>query len=180
MIVKLIGAAAAALAIAGLAAACSSSSTTSGTETFTSGKVTSAKVLEAKTTILPLKWTGPVGATGSINLTGPAPAKGQTHTFITSKGNMVALVTAKPTMSETWTDKATCLAKMVTGVVYTVDGAKSTGSFKGASGSGTVTVTFQFNSELNGKCSMASNAAPTTLTGAYGEFTGIGPLTVKS
>jgi hypothetical protein len=71
--------------------------------------------------------SGPVSATGNINLSGPPPAKGQTHTFVTSKGNMAALVTAKPTTTATWVDKSACLAKMVTGVVYTVDGAKSTG-----------------------------------------------------
>lgn len=169
----------AALGLAGiLAAACSS--TNSGTETFTSGKITNPSILSAKVTVLPLKWTGPVSASGNINLSGPPPAKGQTHTFITSKGDMVALVTAKPTMSETWVDKSTCLAKLVTGVVYSVDGAKSTGSFKSATGSGTVLVTFESNSELNGKCSLASNAEPITMTGAYGEFTGSGPLTLKS
>lgn len=179
------------LAAAGLAACSSSSSssvssgsskpaTTSGTEQFTSGMVTNPKVLEAKVTVFPLKWTGPVTATGSINLSGPPPAKGQTHTFVTSKGNLVVLVTANPANTAKWVNAKTCLAQDLTVVDYTVDGTKSTGSFKGATGSGVVTVTFQSNSELNGKCSMASNAQPVTMQDAFGEFAGTGPLTVKA
>lgn len=81
-----------------------------------------------------------MSAAGNVNRSGPTPAKGQTHTFVTSKGNIVALVTASQTSTATWMDKSTCLARMVTGVAYTVDGAKSTGSFKGATGSGPLTV----------------------------------------
>ena len=177
--IKSLRVAVAALGIAGLAGCSSSSSTTSGTETFTSGKVTNPKILEAKVTILPLTWTGPVTATGTMSLSGPPPSKGQTHTFVTSKGNLVALVTAVPTRTAAWVNNGICLASEVTGVVYEVDGAASTGSFKDATGSGKVTVTFQSNSELNGKCSLARNASPTTIAGAYVEFTGSGPLTVK-
>jgi hypothetical protein len=54
------------------------------------------------------------------------------------------------------------------------------GSFKGATGSGKVVVTFQAETELKGKCSTANNAEPVSLTGAYGEFAGGGPLTVPS
>lgn len=182
------------LAVAGLAACSSSSSSTttssssssskpatmSGMEQFTSGVITNPKVLEAKVTVFPLKWTGPVTAVGSINLSGPPPAKGQTHTFVTSKGNLVVLVTANPTNTAKWVNETTCLAQDLTVVDYTVDGTKSTGSFKDATGSGVVKVTFQSNSELNGKCSLASNAQPTTMKDAYGEFAGSGPLTVKA
>jgi hypothetical protein len=170
------------LAAAGLAA-CGSGigkpTTTSGTEQFTSGVVTSPKVLEAKVTVFTLRWTGPVAATGSINLSGPPPSRGQTHTFVTSKGNLVVLVTANPVNTAKWVNAKTCLAQDVTVVDYSVDGTESTGSFKGASGSGVVRVTFQSNSELDGKCSLAGNAQPVTMTDAFGEFAGSGPLTVK-
>ena len=59
-------------------------------------------------------------------------------------------------------------------------GGKSTGSFKGATGSGVVVATFQANSELNGKCSLADNAGPATMTGAYVTFTGTGPMKVPA
>ena len=65
-------------------------------------------------------------------------------------------------------------------VSYTPLGSKSTGSFKGATGSGKVVLTFQAETELKGKCSTANNAEPVSLTGAYGEFAGSGPLTVPS
>jgi hypothetical protein len=165
-------------------AACGSSSSSSkpasvplsGQEHIT-GTVT-GKALEAKTTVIPLKFTGPVVAASSITLNGPAPKKGQTHTFVTSKGNLVASITANPVSKSVILNKKTCLGYMSTTVVFSVDGAKSTGSFKGASGSGTVIVTFQARSELGGKCSMASAAQPVTLNGAYGSFTGGGPLTL--
>jgi hypothetical protein len=180
--IKSAAAATAVLAAAGLAACSSGSSepaTTSGTEQFTSGVVTNPKVLEAKATVFTLKWTGPVTATGSINLSGPAPSKGQTHTFVTSKGNLVVLVTANPVNTAKWVNAKTCLAQDVTAVQYSVDGTKSTGSFMGATGSGVVRVTFQSNSELDGKCSLASSAQPVTMKDAFGEFAGSGPLTVK-
>ena len=169
------------LAVAGLAACSSGSSkpaTTSGTEEFTSGVVTNPAVLEAKVTVFTLKWTGPVTATGSISLNGSPPSKGQTHTFVTSKGNLVVLVTANPLSTAKWVNAKTCLAQDLMVVDYKVDGTKSTGSFSGATGSGVVTVTFQSNSELDGKCSLASNAQPTTIKDAFGEFAGSGPLTV--
>ena len=130
-----------------------------GTETFTSGKVTSAKVLEANSPTVPLTYTGVVSATGSFNLGGAGPKKGQTKTFVTSKGNLV-LVVASDTVSAKFVDSSTCLAQDVTTVHYTVAGGQSTGSFKSASGSGVVNATFEANSELKGKCSLANNAEP--------------------
>ena len=169
----------AAVGLAGLAAACSSSSSTvSGTE-HVYGKVT-GKALESNVTKIPLTWTGPVNATGSISLSGPAPTKGQEHTFTTSKGNLVVMVTANPVNTATILSAKTCLAATTTTVAYTPLGSKSTGGFKGATGSGKVVVTFQAETELKGKCSTANNAEPVSLTGAYGEFAGGGPLTVPS
>lgn len=149
------------------------------TETFTSGKVTSAKVLNSNSPTVQLMFTGPVVATGSVNLGGSGPTKGQLHTFTTSKGNLVLQVVSDTSNTKLLSTK-TCLALNVTTVKYTVVGSKSTGSFKSATGSGVVTVTFQANSELNGKCSTASNAEPTTMANAYMLLYGAGPLTVHS
>ena len=104
--------------------------------------------------------------------------KGQIKTFVTSKGNLVLMV-ASDTVSAKFVDPR-ILAQDVTTVHYTVAGSQSTGSFKSASGSGVVNATFQSNSELKGKCSLANNAEPATMKGAYILFTGTGPLTVKS
>jgi cytoskeletal protein CcmA (bactofilin family) len=175
-----------ALAAAGCSSSSSSStvakatpSTMTGTETFTSGKVTNAKVLEVNSPTVQLTYTGPVSATGSFNLGGSGPKKGQIKTFVTSKGNLVLMV-ASDTVSAKFVDPSTCLAQDITTVHYTVVGNQSTGSFKSASGSGVVSATFQANSELKGKCSLANNAEPATMTGAYILFTGTGPLTIKS
>ena len=172
---------AAAAVTAAALAACSSSTTTAvtGTETFTSGKVTSARVLESNSPTLALAYTGAVSATGSVNLGGSGPAKGQQKTFATSKGNLVLQVVSD-TNSAGYVDAKTCLARSVTTVHYTVVGSKSTGSFKDAAGSGVVAVTFQANSELNGKCSLADNAGPATMKGAYVLFTGTGPMKVPA
>lgn len=174
---------AAALALSALAliVGCSSSKPASGTETFTSGKVTSPKILNAKATVLPLTFSGQVHATGSITLSGPPPAKGQTHTFVTSAGKLVVLSTRKPAEKSSWLDAKlpTCLAANQTTVWYRVEGSKSTGKFAGASGTGVVQVTFVSNSELHGKCSLAQDAQPTTMTGAYAEFLGSGPMKLR-
>ena len=92
-----------ALAAAGCSSSSSSSaaakatpSTMTGTETFTSGKVTNAKVLETNSPTVPLTYTGVVSATGSFNLGGAGPKKGQTKTFVTSKGRSLVVHTAAP------------------------------------------------------------------------------------
>ena len=62
------------------------------------------------------------------------------------------------TNSAKYVNAKTCLAQDITTVHYTVVGSESTGSFKGATGSGMVVATFEANSELRGKCSLAQNA----------------------
>lgn len=151
-----------------------------GTETFTSGKVTDPKVMQSNNPTLTLHYTGPVVATGTFSLGGgPGPKPGQQKTFVTTKGSLVLQVVSD-TVTSGWVDKTTCYGKMVTTVSYKVVGSKSTGSFRNASGTGIVVVMFESNTELNGKCSLAQNAQPTTLKGAFLEFTGTGPLTVMS
>ena len=78
------------------------------------------------------------------------------------------------TNSAKYVNAKTCLARDITTVHYIVVGSKSTGSFKGATGSGVVVATFQANSELKGRCSLANNAAPVTMKDAYILFAGTG------
>jgi hypothetical protein len=176
---------AAALAAVSLTvAACSSAASSSpgapapGTETFTSGKVTSAKVLEAANPVLTLTYRGVVSATGTFSLGGAAPKAGQHRTFATSKGNLVLVVDHSAVTSK-FVDAKTCLAQNTTTVSYSVDGASSTGSWKDAAGSGVVVVTYQGNSELKGRCSLAAAAGPVTMKDSYLLFDGAGPLTPK-
>jgi hypothetical protein len=186
----------AALAIAGCSSSGSSSATATatarapvtasampsvmtGTETFTSGMVTNPKTFETNSPVVQLAYTGPVTATGSFSLGGNGPVKGQYKTFATSKGNLVLQVVSDTTASKI-VSTANCMAQNITVVHYTVAGSKSTGSWAGATGSGVVTATFQSNSELAGKCSLANNAQPVTLKGAYLLFLGTGPMTIQA
>jgi len=148
-----------------------------GTETFTSGVVTTPSILNSNNPVIPLTYKGVVPATGTFPLGGGnGPSPGQQKTFVTSKGDMVLqVVTAKNVVR--FLDKKTCVAQNITVVHYTVVGGKSTGSFAGATGSGVVQVLFQANSELHGKCSLAQNAGPATLKGAYVLLSGAGPMT---
>ncbi len=172
---------AAALAAAVALAACSSSATTAKatTETFTSGKITSLKIIEANNPVIPLTYTGVVPATGTFALGGSGPKVGQYKGFITSKGTLMLRV-ASTTQAARFVDAKTCLAQDITIVHYTVVGSRSTGSFKDATGSGVVTAVFQANSELKGKCSLADNANPVTMKGSYILFTGTGPMKVPA
>jgi hypothetical protein len=172
-----------ALASLGLiAAACSSSpSTTSGTEHF-SGIMTGKAAL-ANNVSFPLKFTGPVTATGTFSTSGPAPKVGQHHTFKTSSGNLVAVVTAVPQSGNgppTPVNMAKCQFASGTKVTFKVVPGESTGKFAGATGTGGK-VNAQFTATLpklsNGHCNESNSAQPTA---ASFSFTGAVPLTVKS
>jgi len=175
--IKSVTAVAAVLGLAGLAAACSSSpSTTTGTEHFSS-------VLQGQAALgnsFPLTYTGPVATKGTFNTSGPAPRVGQEVPFKTDAGNLELKVAKIPVNTQGGNPK-TCVFKADTVVDYTVVGSKSTGKFAGASGSGTVTVIFSGTGPrlANGSCNESSSAEPIAST-AYGSFTGIGPLTVRT
>ena len=180
MINKSVAAVVAAAAVTGLAvAACSSSSSTSGTEHFSS-------VLHGQATMgntIPLTYTGPVNTTGSFNAAGPGPKVGQERTFPTKAGTLELKVTKVPVNPQGTTtyNSTTCAGVSKTVVDYSVLGSKSTGKFKGATGSGVVTFIFSGTAPRlsNGKCNESSSVEPITST-AYLSFVGIGPLTVSS
>jgi len=168
------------LAVAGLAACSSSSSTTSGTERL-SGKVTGAAAI-ANATVWPnVSWTGPVTTTGSFAPGAPTPAIGDEYDFPTKAGKLELKVTAKVTMIQSILSTKTCAVVFGLNVPYTVVGAKSTGSFKDATGSGTVynRVTAFLPKLKSGACNESTNAQPTS-SGAVSTIYGGGPLTVKS
>jgi hypothetical protein len=190
---KVMSLGAAALISAG-AAACSSSTTTvgnsaatgsasaapmSGIETIT-GAVTGAAVF-ASTTSIPITWRGPVNTTSTFSTGGSPPTKGQQHTFTTMAGKFTVTVIAAPTNVQKLLSASTCQIEFATTVPYKVDGAASTGSFAGATGSGAIVVSFRaYLPKLsNGKCNLSNNVQPLT-NGAVATVKGGGPLTVKA
>jgi hypothetical protein len=174
--------AAAVLGVAALAACGSSSS--SGTTTKTvhgtehvSGKVTGLAAL-ASNTAFSVTWTGPVTTTGKFETNGPAPKKGQEHTFTTGAGKLVVKVSATPASTQKMVSTTTCRFAAATRVPYSVLGSKSTGAFKGARGSGTVAVIFHADlPKKNGKCDESRSARPVPRS-AVGTFSGGGPMTI--
>lgn len=188
-----LAAAAGTLAAVALIAGCSSSGNTSakpavkvstgpasGTETMT-GQVTGAAAV-ANTTTFPLVLTGPVNTTGAITL----PNGNSTHatiTFKTKAGDLVAAAYAPDANSNTpptVVDAAACRFKFTINATFTVTGAKSTGAFKDAHGSGQAAIVFEADAPKlsNGKCNMSNNVQPLT-NGALGTFHSSGPLTVN-
>jgi hypothetical protein len=160
-----------AAAIVLLAGACSSAPTkTTGTETF-QGTATGATVI-ANSTTYPLKFTGPVPGGNADKVT---------TTFKTTAGNLVVNADVNANNPATTVDASTCLAKFTITGTYTVDGAKSSGKFKDATGHGTVKDAVQaYLPKLsNGKCNEANNAQPLA-AGAQSTFYASGPLTVSS
>jgi hypothetical protein len=185
----------AAAPLALLAGACSSSSSSTaaapatnsvapaatsmtGTEVM-NGTVTGAAVIASRTTYH-LKLTGPVNTTGTWTSPSGNAAK-VTTTFTTPAGNLVVNANA-PNASNppTVSNATTCLFKSTIHATYVVDGAKSTGKFAGAAGSGNVAVTFAaYVPKLsNGKCNTSSSVQPLA-SGAVSTFTATGPLTIK-
>jgi hypothetical protein len=168
---------------AGLAACSSSSSSTmaattkSGTEVIY-GKLTGSAAM-ANNPVFHLTLTGPVATTATIPL-GGQPKKGASHTFTTPVGNLAVTLDSAGKSGGAVKSTKTCLAAFTTTVPFTVDGAKSTGKFAGATGTGKAVVVFggDLPKLSDGKCNMSQNAAPTAKT-AVGTFTATTKLTVK-
>jgi hypothetical protein len=133
------------------------------------------KAATANNPVIPLKWRGLVRAHGVFSPGGPAPKKGQHHTFVTSAGKLVVVVTAKPTSSQSFNVKA-CHFAFSTRVVFAALGGKSTRKFHGASGKGAVKVYFagygpRYKSGPHkGQCNTSPNA-PELAKGAVASFT---------
>lgn len=183
-----------AIVLVGALGACSSSSNSTGaaatksapptptTETIT-GQVTGTDAV-ADTLVIPLKLTGVVKTTGTITI----PQINATHitiTFPTKAGNfVVAAVLLDPNAAPTVVNAAACRFKDTGHVTYTVDGAKSTGSFAGATGSGKATLVLEADAPKytsgshKGQCNTSNNAQPMA-AGALVTFEGVGPLKLK-
>jgi hypothetical protein len=129
----------------------------------------------ANNPIIPVAWRGLVTAHGVFSTGGgPAPKKGQRHTFTTSAGNLRVVVTAKPTNRQHFNVRA-CHFSFATYVVFAVLGGRSTGRFAGTSGPGAVQVRFagfgpRYKSgPKKGQCN-TSPKAPELAKGAVASF----------
>ena len=129
----------------------------------------------ANNPIIPVAWRGLVTAHGVFSTGGgPAPKKGQRHTFITSAGNLRVVVTAKPVNTQHSNVKA-CHFSFATYVAFRVLGGRSTGKFAGTSGPGAVQVRFagfgpRYKSgPKKGQCNTSPNA-PELAKGAVASF----------
>jgi hypothetical protein len=132
------------------------------------------KAATANNPVIPVTWRGLVSAHGVFATGGGAPKKGQLHTFVTSAGNLTALVTATAIPAQTTNLKACHFTFSVT-VPFTAVGAKSTGKFAGASGPGVVKVAGAgygpkyTSGPHKGQCN-TSNNAPELTAGAVESF----------
>ena len=97
------------------------------------------KAATANNPVIPVAWRGLVRAHGLFSTNGPPPAKGQHHTFVTSAGHLVVVVTAPPTSSQSFNPKA-CRFSFTTYVVFKVVDGTSTGKFRWTQGPGAVKV----------------------------------------
>jgi hypothetical protein len=174
------------IALAAGLAACSSSSS-SDTATATTAPKSGTEVIYGKLTgpaamannpTFRLTFTGPVATTGMIPL-GGSPKKGATHTFSTAAGDLAVTLGSSGTNTGGLKSTKTCLAVFGTTVPFTVDGAKSTGKFAGAAGTGKAVVVFsgRLPKLSSGKCDESHNAAPSAKT-AVATFTARTTLTV--
>jgi hypothetical protein len=169
------------IAIAALAAACSSSpTTTTGTETW-QAKETGAAVVGSQAPTYHLTFTGPVKTTGTFTPPNNNAVK-STVTFKTTAGNLVVNADLPQNANPpTVFNPKTCLFVQTLTGTYTVVGSKSTGSFKGATGHGTVKDVFSATVPklANGTCNQSNSAQPLA-AGAYTTLYVTGPLTVTS
>ncbi len=179
------------MVLVGVLGACtSSSSSTSSSSTATAsaapksgiemvyGKLTGSAAM-ASNPVFHLTFVGPVSTTATIPL-GGAPKKGASHTFTTAAGNLVVTLDSDGTNTGALESTKTCLFAYTRTVPLTVDGAKSTGKFAGATGSGKAVVLFSRDLPKlsNGKCNETSNAEPSAKT-ALNTFTATITLTLK-
>jgi hypothetical protein len=132
------------------------------------------KPATASNPTIPVGWRGLVNAYGTFSPNGPAPKKGQHHTFTTSAGKLAVVVTASPSTSQSINVKA-CGFSFTTYVVFAAVGSQSTGRFAGVSGPGAVQVYFagygpRYKSgPKKGQCN-TSPSAPELAKGAVASF----------
>jgi|HubBroStandDraft_3_1064219.scaffolds.fasta_scaffold258278_2 hypothetical protein len=138
---------------------------------FASGAVY-GKAAAANNPVIPLTWRGLVNAHGNFSPNGPAPKKGQHHTFTTSAGKLVVVVTAPPANYQSVNTKA-CHFAASTYVAFSAVGSRSTGRFHGLTGPGAVKVYFAgygpryTSGKKKGQCNLN---APELAKGAVATF----------
>ena len=153
----------------------------SGTETI-SGQVTGAAALVPSGSItFPLILTGPVNTTGTITLFSTS-AEHVILTFKTRAGNLVVAAfypSANAATQPQVLNAASCRIRVAAHGTFTVTGAKSTGEFKDAHGSGTIASPLEADTSKlsNGQCDLSDND-PLLAQGAVNAFHSAGPLTV--
>ena len=186
-----LAAAASAVAAVALIASCSSPAgapakpaatvRASGTETI-NGQVTGAAALGSTGSItFPLVLTGPVNTKGTITFL-LTSAEHVTLTFKTKAGDLVVEAVSPDANAVTppqVLNPATCRLRLTAHGTFTVTGAKSTGAFKDAHGSGTITSPLEADAPklANGQCDMSNND-PLLPQGAVNAFHSVGPLTL--
>jgi hypothetical protein len=177
---------------AGLAACSSSSSggspaagsakpsaSASGTETIY-GKL-SGRAVGANNPPFHLVFTGPVATTVRTALSNTA-AKGASFTFKTPAGDLAITFDAAGAPTATLVSTTTCLGVISETAPFTVDGAKSSGKFAGAAGTGkaTLRVSGDLPKLSSGKCDEHQRSGmPFVPKTAVGTFTATIKLTVR-
>jgi hypothetical protein len=170
------------LAVAGCGSSDGGSGSTSGPAAartgtqVVAGSVTGRAALASQTTI-PLKLSGVVTTTGSIRLVN---SRNQPTIMIRSGMGNLAVSHSKGKTTQKLLSSKTC--KIAYGVrgTYKVEGGKSTGTFKGASGSGRISLLFTANlpRKSDGTCNISSSAVPRA-SSARVTFAARGPMTVR-
>jgi len=132
------------------------------------------KPATANNPVIPVVWRGLVYAHGVFSPTGPTPKKGQHHTFATSAGDLVVVVTAPPTSTQSLNVKA-CHFTFSTRVPFAAVPKNSTGKFTGAKGQGAVLfygagyAPRYTSGKKKGQCNTSPNA-PELAKGAVASF----------
>ncbi len=186
---RILAAVTATIALTAGLAACSSSSSaatptaktsaapTSGTETIY-GKLTGPAVTTGNP-VIHLTLTGLVATTGKAAV-GSTPRKGESLTFRTGAGNLAVTYGSAPAPTGRLISASTCLVVVKLTVPFSVDGAKSTGKFADATGTGkaVAVVSGDLPKLSSGKCN-ESNTAHLTAKTAVARFKATVKLTVK-
>ena len=151
---------------------------TSGTEAIY-GKRTGPAVVSGNPA-LHLTLTGPVATTGTAAL-GSAPKKGESLTFKTAVGNLAVTYGSVGAPTGRLMSAKTCLVVVTQTIPFAVDGAKSTGKFAGATGTGKAVGVLSGNLPKlsSGKCNESYNVRPVAKT-AVATFTATAKLTVNT
>jgi hypothetical protein len=169
-----------------LLSACGSATTiTSGKEEIVSAPLTPAQLASGGPVTWNLAFTGPVSTTSRFTTAG-VPEKGQRRTFVTKAGNLVVTITRVPVNEGNGStpvvlDKAACRYGGIADVDFRIDGALSTGKWKGASGTAEVAVLHGFTlpkvkaSGTRMTCDLSPKAQPTAPSGSFN-----GTITLKT